>query len=790
MQFLARGSGYTLFLTPKVAILSLHSSRNGAARANTPDFQSPGALRASTGPRTGFSASVSLQLIGANTSAQATGVDPLPGKSNYFVGRDPAKWHTDVATYAKVRYSKVYPGIDLLYYGNQEGELEHDFVLAPGADPSAITIGLRDCEQAVTDQAGALSIRTGTGALILRSPLAYQVVGGMQKTIPAAYILASNNRIKFQLGSYDRSATLVIDPVIQYTGVFGGSGLESGVSIAVDSAGNAYVAGGTDSTDFPLVHPIQVSGPESNGGYPTSFVTKINAAGTALLYSTYLGGAYTGTNGIAVDKAGNAYLVGQAFGGLPLKNARMPLPSGGQNAFVTVFGPAGNTLIYSTYLGGSSESSGNAIALDGAGNAYVTGRTLGGFPKLHSIPGNDGAGIFVAKFDKVGSLQYSSVLALKPSATRFSSSYAIAVDASGAAYVSGTYLSPDPLPITKNAFRSSCVLDPNGDGCVFAAKFSSTGDSLEYATILGPGQAGNAIAVDSSGSAYIAGMARAGFPVTKNAFQRTFGGNVDGFVTKLNSAGSGLVWSTYLGGSDYDFITGLALDQHRTVYVTGVTNSKNFPLKADLGTYAGTGGAQGFVTTLSGSLDSIVYYSTYTNTGYAVDAIAVDKALNVYLTGADGEHVPTTPGALNKRSLNGDVFVSKLVIMDDLALGISASPNSSVAHGSNLVYTLAVTSKGPDFGNNVRLDDPLPAGTTFLSLARNGGTCTTPAMGATGTVHCVIPQLNKGDTFIATLTVKVTASIGSTLSNSANARSDMQDFVPANNKAMFTSKVN
>ena len=274
VQFLARGSGYTLFLTPEEAILSLHSSRNGAARANTPDFHSQGALSASAGPRTGFSASVALQLIGANTSAQAAGVDPLPGKSNYFVGSDPAKWHTDVATFAKVRYSNVYPAIDLLYYGNQEGELEHDFVLAPGADPGAITIGLRGCERAVTGQAGGLSIRTGAGDLTLRSPLAYQVVGGKQKTISAAYVLASNNRIKFHLGSYDRSATLVIDPVIQYTGVFGGSDTDFGVSIAVDSAGNAYVTGTTDSTDLPLVHPLQVSGPESNGGYPTSLDRK------------------------------------------------------------------------------------------------------------------------------------------------------------------------------------------------------------------------------------------------------------------------------------------------------------------------------------------------------------------------------------------------------------------------------------------------------------------------------------------------------------------------------------
>jgi uncharacterized repeat protein (TIGR01451 family) len=299
---------------------------------------------------------------------------------------------------------------------------------------------------------------------------------------------------------------------------------------------------------------------------------------------------------------------------------------------------------------------------------------------------------------------------------------------------------------------------------------------------------GNAIAVDSSGSAYIAGAALPGFPVTKNAFQRTFGGYVDGFVTKLNSAGSGLVWSTYLGGSDYDHIGGLALDQHRTVYVSGLTHAKGFPLKGvALKPCSGVDG-NGFVTTLSGSLDSIVYYSTCTAIG--ADAIAVDKALNVYLTGGAGGNIPVTPGALNKRGKNGDVTVSKLVIMDDLALGISASPSSSVKHGSNLVYTLAVTSKGPDFGTNVRLDDSLPVGTTFLSLASNGGTCTTPAVGATGTLHCVIQQLNKGDTFIATLTVKVTASIGSTLSNSANARSDMQDFVPANNKATFTSKVN
>ena len=235
----------------------------------------------------------------------------LPGKSNYFVGNDPAKWHTDVPTYAKVRYSSVYPGIDLMYYGNQEGRLEHDFVVAPGADPNAIAIGLRDSDGVAPDGNGGLTLHTKSGDLTLQSPVVYQTIGGKRKTIPASYLIA-DNQIKFQLGGYDRNETLVIDPVIQYSGTFGGGGDEGQAGIAVDSAGNAYVTGWTNSSVLTLVNPFQ----RNPSG---SFVAKINAAGSALVYSTYFGceqgsvACGASTVGIAVDRTGRAYVVGTAL---------------------------------------------------------------------------------------------------------------------------------------------------------------------------------------------------------------------------------------------------------------------------------------------------------------------------------------------------------------------------------------------------------------------------------------------------------------------------------------------
>ena len=275
-------------------------------------------------------------------------------------------------------------------------------------------------------------------------------------------------------------------------------------------------------------------------------------------------------------------------------------------------------------------------------------------------------------------------------------------------------------------------------------------------------------------------------------FQRTFGGGAsDGFVVKLNATGSNLIWSTYLGGSGDDEIQGLVLDQYRQVYVSGSTTSPDFPLKSPIQFYNGKGYTwQSFVATLSPSLSSIQYYSTYFGLGAnrGETTVAVDPALNVYLAGTEWNTVQPTPGAYSSGSTATGAFISKLVIMDDLSLTLNASP-SPVAHGSNLTYTMAVTSKGPDFGVNVRVSDTLPSGTTFVSYDAGGGTCTAPPVGSTGTLNCVLAQLNKGATWNVKLTVNVAAGSGTTLSNTAATISNMQDFVIGNNSAVITTPV-
>ena len=386
----------------------------------------------------------------------------------------------------------------------------------------------------------------------------------------------------------------------------------------------------------------------------------------------------------------------------------------------------------------------------------------------------------MAKFNSTGTLQYSTVYDI-------GYGMAVAADSNGSAYITGVV--PMGTRTTPGAFRSTCA----SDGCPFVAKLSPKGNSVLYATTLGANAGGGAgIAVDSGLNAYVAGYAGPGIPVGSTGFQRTFGGgSTDGFVVKLNATGSNLIWATYLGGSSEDYISSLALDQYRNVYVSGYTGSPNFPLKAPIQSYSPPW--QYFVATLSPSLSSIQYYSTYFGQGKGYNSvaeaqIAVDPALNVYVTGMDLGNVQLTAGAYSYGS-SRDIFISKLTIMDDLALGISASA-SPVAHGSNLTYTIAVTSKGPDFGANVRVADTLPAGTTFVSYNAGGGSCVAPAVGGTGTINCTLPQLNKGATWNVKLTVKVSAASGSTLSNTAAAISNMQDFVPGNNSGTLTTHVN
>jgi uncharacterized repeat protein (TIGR01451 family) len=642
---------------------------------------------------------------------------------------------------------------------------------------------------------GDLVLQTKSGDLHVERPAVYQMINGRKKTVEAAYTLDRENKVTFELGDYEKSAPLVIDPVIQYSGNFGGSNFDGSAAIAIDSAGNAYVTGGTSSTDFPLVNPYQ----KSAVGESNAFVAKVNASGTALVYSTYLGNStgdtsqFSSGQGIAVDAGGRAYVAGLVVGSsFPVKNAYQLVTGGNWDAFLTVLSPQGNTLIYSTYLGGSGNDIAMGIALDSSANAYVTGSagppTQGSkfdFPTLHSVQ-PEGA-IFVAKFNRVGALQYSSVFGDSPGSTE--APLSLAVDSSGSVYIAG-YTTLQTFPIRKPAFQSKCTGCPNENG--FVTKLSPSGNSLVYSTFLGGSHetTGDAIAVDTSGNVYIGGGTGNGFPVTANALQKIFGGGgSDGYVAKLNPSGSGLVYATYLGGNAPDGVNSLALDQYRQVYVSGRTSSANFPFKASL--QALKNPPQMFVTTLSATGSSIVYYSTLFAPGTAIggSAMAIDKSLNVYFTGETEGRIPVTPGAINTGGVSsGNVFISKLVIMDDLSIALSASPNP-VAHGGTLTYTIAVTSKGPDFATNLRVTDVLPAGTTFVSDNAGGGSCSAPAVGHSGTLQCTLAQLNKGATYTVKLTVRVNAAAGSTIKNTASTVSNTQDFVKSNNTATVTTKV-
>jgi uncharacterized repeat protein (TIGR01451 family) len=792
VQFLARGPGFTLFLRPGEAVLSLRA-RQSDRKSEYSHQDQAGNLRNPAGwqPASVQASALSLKLIGANLSAKAAGAEPLQGHSNYLFGNDSAKWHVHVPAYSKVRYQDVYPGIDLVYYGNNDGQLEHDFIVAPGADPSAIVIALTSDQQVIPDADHGLKIQTTAGDLRLRRPTVYQDEGGKRKTIAAEYTLVGKNEVRFRINDYDKTRPLVIDPVLSHTSVIGGNDEDAVTGIAVDKYGEVFVTGFTASLNFPLKNPFQSSWTPVNPSSTAGFVAKINAAGTALLYSTYLGGPLTVVTSITLHSSGRAYIAGSTGPGFPLKNAYQSTFGGDMSdAFVAILSANGESLDYSTYLGGAKTDYVNALARDAAGNLYVTGRTDGGFPALHSMQPSGTPGVFVAKLNSSGVLQYSTLYGNDAGAAT-----SIAVDSSGAAYIAG-YSNKQNLPITAGAYRSTCPIP----SCAFVAKINPSGASLGYSTYLGTNNAGAyGIVLDSDNNAYIGGTTSSGFPVSSTAFQKTFGGGfTDAFVSKLNPTGTALIWSTYLGGNGDDYLYGLALDSNRTVYASGDSCSSNFPLKAQIQNWVATTSdrpCQLFVTTLSGSLSSIQYYSTYLGSGTfsnQENIVAVDQKFNVYLAGYDTGNIKATKGALSSGTATPgadfDVFVSKLDIVADLALALSASP-SPVPSGANLTYTITVTNKGPDFATNVLVTDSVPGGATFVSVDSAGAPCHKPQVGGLGVINCFLPQLNKGATWTVKMTVKVNVAAGITLEDSAATNSNMQDFNINNGIGIVDTKV-
>ncbi len=704
VQFLSRGGGYALFLTPGEALLRLQA---GAANGEP----------ASAAPAAGV---LGVQLVGASLASRPAGVDELPGKSNYLIGSDPADWHTSIPNYARVEYPQVYPGIDLAYYGNA-GQLEYDFTVAPGADPGAIALDISGADSIALDAGGDLILSTTVGDVVEHAPVLSQEIDGASRAVSGAFVLQGDHRVGFQVGAYDASQPLVIDPVLVYSTFLGGSGIDEAHGIAVDSAGDAFVTGLTTSTDFPGTagSAQPQSGTITNSDLPyDAFVTKLDPAGANVLYSTYFGG--TGDDvgeGIAVDDAGDAYITGYTVDGdfptvsnspdgKPLQAEQLNGPA----AFVAKLNATGTAFIFASTLGGNGLNYGNAIALGSDDSVYLTGSTeTTDFPTTPGAyqqgPGKtnfESPSTFVTKINSSGTaLVYSTYLHGNTGGVgSIDGGYGIAVDGDGDAYVSGETSESD-FPTKSSAGLGAPIQGYVG---AFVAKFNPAGSDLIYSAVLKGTTPYNeppygdldtltsarAIAVDPHGFAYITGSTNAADLPLVGAPQPALGDTPaplngilesDAYVAKFSQDGQSLVYVSLLGGNGEDVGRGIAVDSQGHAFVTGSTSSTNFPTKnAIQATFGGPAAALGnqylgdaFAAEFSLDGHSLVY-STYLggsgeNRGQGAGddsglGIALDAVGNAYISGFTlSATFPVTPATDPvQASLDGfeDAFVAKI----------------------------------------------------------------------------------------------------------------------------------
>ncbi len=706
IKFISRQRGFTLSLTPGEAAI--------------------GAVR--------------MRMLGANRDARISGLDQLPGKLSYFLGDDPKHWRTDAPTFGKVKYEAIYPGIDLLFHGDRQ-QIEYDFVVAPNADPNAIRLDFKGARRLRLDANGDLVVETNAGVMRQRKPFVYQETNGVKREIASRYIV-KGNRVGFALGAYDRSQPLVIDPVLSYSTFLGGAQSDNGEAIAVDAEGNAYVTGRTaliaGMTDpFPTTPGAPQPSGDFHGDYYV-FVTKLNAAGSGLVYSAIIGGTrpirhvddrgreeYLFNNigrGIAVDAGGNVYVTGSTH------TANFPTTPGAiqaqtaitkpvNEAFVFKLNASGNALVYSTLLG-QGNANGNALAVDAQGQAWMTGGTgARNFPvtpnAFQRAPKNTGSAVFVSKLNATGTaLLYSTFL----SSGSGESGLSIALDAGGGAYVSGTTgsscnragdLPVEPFPTTEGAFRRDL-----GEGCpatgslnyVFVTRFAADG-AVVYSTLLGV-SSGGSIAADAEGNAYVAGLTfkRYDFPTTPGAFQTEIIGPSSmpaGFVVKLNPQGSALVYSTFINGASGGR---MAIDRTGAAYVTGALSAFTFIRTTTDPPFDAIRGV--FVTKLNPQ-GSALGYSVILGEGNG-KGIAVDARGDAYVTGeTNSDDFRTTPGAFQPQRRNAaphltDGFVAKISeprIATHVSAANYAAPLAAdsiiAAFGSGLAMTTQAAAAQP-----------------------------------------------------------------------------------------------
>lgn len=689
VKFISRGHGYQVFLTETEAVLVLQRPNQEGSNKDSIGEQGIQTATSRDLPEITTSA-LKFKMQNVRLDSAPTGVGLLPGKSNYLIGNDSQNWHTDIPNYSRVEYRNASSGVMLAYYGTQRA-LEYDFVVAPGVDPSQVTMTVEGAQEIELDQSGDLILHVDGERVYHRSPISYQTIGGKRREVASRYVLRGGNQIGFEVTGYDAKQPLVIDPVIDFSTFFGGIGSDEGLAIAVDSTGAAYVTGTTYSNNFNTFAPLQTI---NRGGKYDSFVTKINPAGSALVYSTYLGGGGEDVAaGIAVDASGNAVIAGTTNStDFNVRNPLQATLSFADDVFVTKVNAAGTDLVFSTYLGGTSSDLGLAVALDGNGDAYVVGSTASSdFKTKNPLQPNyrGNTDVFISKVKGDGSqLVYSTYLG----GSAYDEAYGVALDGAGNAYVTGTTVSND--------FNIANAFQPNnaGSGDAFLAKINSAGSQLIYSTYFGGSGVDVAygVAVDANNNAYLTGHTfSTNFPL-QNPLQNSNRGNADAFVARFNFSGSALVYSTYLGGTGGDFGRGIAIDSGAQAHITGRTVSTDFNTRNPLQS-TNRGNFDAFVAKLNISGSQLVY-STYL--GGASDdlgfGIALDGTGNAYVVGDTRSTDFNTKTPLQAANRGGlDAFVTKI--------------NSG---GSDLVYSTYLGGSGEDLASSIALDT---AGNAYIT---------------------------------------------------------------------------
>lgn len=761
VRYVSHGAGYKLFLTSQEAVLALHAPVSYDL-SPLHRFATMRALRNASRARA--ASMVRVRFEGANPDAHISATDQLLKKTNYFIGSDRQNWRTGVLSYGRVRYADIYPGVDLVFYGNQR-KLEYDFVVAPGADPKLIRLNLQGARRLRINRDGDVVLSVAGGEVVLQKPVVYQMVKGERHEIAGGYVLAKGHRVTFSVPSYDQSEPLILDPVLNYSTYLGGTSDDQGFGIAIDAAGNAFVGGATTSTDFPTTATGFDPGPLGSNPIGAVFVTEMNPSGTAELYSTYI----AGNSGeicaaLALDPAGKVYITGTTLSSdFPTtSNALKQSPNAANLNFGTSFiskldptlsGVA--SLVYSSYIGGTGGAFldfGNAIAADASGNAYVAGDTFSSpgngqadFPVQNALQPTptdiaDGTG-FLTRIDTTqtgaASLIYSTYLG--GSGTHAANlgfadaAFGVAVDASSNAYLVGTTSSTD-FPTTTSGFRTTFPTG-NPKGAVFLTKIDTTKSgaaSLVYSTFLGGAISdfGTAIGLGPSNVAYVTGTTSStDFPTfPAGAFQTNNAAVSVAFVSLVDTAVSGassLKYSTFLGGTSSG--TGLAIraDGTGNAYVAGSTSSGDFPVTpgALQPVYPGAN-AVGFISKINpagGGSSDLVYSTFFGGSGNGSGqeqafGIAVDAATppNAYITGqtfSTAATFPVFPAGAFQTTLKGtsDAFIAKLTLIPTLVV----SPTSL-----NFGTILIPNTSAPQ---SVTLTNNTNAAIAFTSAVISGG---------------------------------------------------------------------